>query len=284
MMLEAGPASRGTGRFIHNLLDRGLRHPRPSPASGGRSADRCRPLWRRRRSRPRRSAPDKPRHGAGGAGPAAEKLRRPRAVGRVRTALRFRRDGATTSRCWGRGTTATSCSTWRICATPSRPAPSPIPRAQTPSSTSARKRFGSLRQSFQAVLDRAGFGKRVIALPEAPAIWALRALEAAHLSPLYKWIYETAGTDSYVGIDRAREVLGYAPRYSNEEALIRNFEWYLEKPRAHLDRDRRDPPRPLEARGACRRAVVHLIRPPRLSASGPRAPCRTAPSRSLSNR
>ncbi|KPQ15979.1 MAG: UDP-glucose 4-epimerase [Rhodobacteraceae bacterium HLUCCO18] len=90
------------------------------------------------------------------------------------------------------------------------------------------ERFGSLRQSFQAVLDRAGFGKRVIALPEAPAIWALRALEAAHLSPLYKWIYETAGTDSYVGIDRAREVLGYAPRYSNEEALIRNFEWYLE--------------------------------------------------------
>jgi len=90
------------------------------------------------------------------------------------------------------------------------------------------ERFGSLRQSFQAVLDRAGHGKRVIGLPEAPAIWTLRALEAMHLSPLYKWIYETAGTDSYVGIDRARDVLGYAPRYSNEDALIRNFEWYLE--------------------------------------------------------
>lgn len=89
------------------------------------------------------------------------------------------------------------------------------------------ERFGSLGQGFQAVLDRAGYGKRVIALPEAPAIWTLRGLEALHLSPLYKWIYETAGKDSYVAIDRAKEVLGYAPRYSNEEALLRNYEWYL---------------------------------------------------------
>lgn len=87
--------------------------------------------------------------------------------------------------------------------------------------------FGSLRQSLQAVLDRAGFGKRIIGLPEAPAIWTLRALEAVNLSPLYKWIYETAGKDSYVGIERAKSVLGYAPRFSNEDALIRNFEWYL---------------------------------------------------------
>lgn len=88
--------------------------------------------------------------------------------------------------------------------------------------------FGSLRQSFQAVLDRAGHGKRIIGLPQGPAIWTLRTLEALRLSPLYKWIYETAGKDSYVSIDRAKSVLGYAPAHSNEDALIRNFEWYLE--------------------------------------------------------
>ncbi len=89
------------------------------------------------------------------------------------------------------------------------------------------ERFGSLRQSFQAVLDRAGHGKRVIGLPEGPAIWTLRGLEALHLSPLYKWIYETAGKESFVSIDRAKSVLGYAPSFSNEEALIRNFDWFL---------------------------------------------------------
>lgn len=87
--------------------------------------------------------------------------------------------------------------------------------------------FGSLRQSFQAVLDRAGHGKRIIGLPAAPAIWTLRLLEALHLSPLYKWIYETASKDSFVSIDRLTERLGYAPAHSNEEALIRNYEWYL---------------------------------------------------------
>lgn len=88
-------------------------------------------------------------------------------------------------------------------------------------------RFGSLRESFQAVLDRAGHGKRVIGLPAAPAIWTLRALEALHLSPLYKWIYETASKDSFVSIDLLKERLGFAPVYSNEEALVRNYEWYL---------------------------------------------------------
>ncbi|MFC2969169.1 NAD-dependent epimerase/dehydratase family protein [Acidimangrovimonas pyrenivorans] len=88
-------------------------------------------------------------------------------------------------------------------------------------------RYGTLRQSFQAVLDRAGHGKHVIGLPAAPAIWTLRALESLGLSPLYKWIYETAATESFVGIDKISARLGYAPRYSNEEALIRNYDWYV---------------------------------------------------------
>ena len=90
------------------------------------------------------------------------------------------------------------------------------------------EKFGSLRESFQAVLDRAGFGKRIVSIPATPSIWALRGLEALHLSPLYKWIYETATKDSFVSIDRAKSRLGYRPEHSNADALIRNFEWYLE--------------------------------------------------------
>jgi nucleoside-diphosphate-sugar epimerase len=88
-------------------------------------------------------------------------------------------------------------------------------------------RFGTLRESFQAVLDRAGHGKRIIGFPAAPAIWSLRALEAAGLSPLYKWIYETAAKDSFVSIDKITERLGFAPAHSNAEALIRNYDWYV---------------------------------------------------------
>ncbi|HHS93798.1 MAG TPA: NAD-dependent epimerase/dehydratase family protein, partial [Rhodobacterales bacterium] len=88
--------------------------------------------------------------------------------------------------------------------------------------------FGTRRESFQAVLDRAGHGKKIIAIPATPAIWTLRALEAVHLSPLYKWIYETAAKDSFVSIEKAQKALGFSPAHSNTQALIRNYDWYLE--------------------------------------------------------
>lgn len=87
-------------------------------------------------------------------------------------------------------------------------------------------RFGTLREDYQAVLDAAGFGKRVIPLPAAPAVWTLRLLEKLRVSPLYAWVYETVGKDSFVAIDKARERLGWEPKYSNQEALLRNFSWY----------------------------------------------------------
>jgi nucleoside-diphosphate-sugar epimerase len=88
-------------------------------------------------------------------------------------------------------------------------------------------RYGTLRQGFQAVLDRAGHGKQVVALPAAPAIWTLKLLETLHLSPIYPWIYETASKESFVSIDKIVGRLGYAPRYSNDEALIQNYDWYV---------------------------------------------------------
>ena len=91
--------------------------------------------------------------------------------------------------------------------------------------------FTTLRRDFQAVLDEAGHGGRIRSIPVAPAIWALRALERAKLSPLYPWIYETVTEDSFVAIDRAVTRLGWTPRFSNRDALLRNYRWYL----AHAD-------------------------------------------------
>lgn len=88
--------------------------------------------------------------------------------------------------------------------------------------------FGTIREDYQAVLDAAGHGKRIIPLPKGPAIFALRILEALKMSPLYRWIYETAGEESFVSIERARQKLGWTPKYSNKDALLRNYRWYLE--------------------------------------------------------
>jgi nucleoside-diphosphate-sugar epimerase len=89
------------------------------------------------------------------------------------------------------------------------------------------KEFGTSRSDFQAVLDYAGHGKRIVPIPEAPAILALRVLEKLGLSPLYMWIYETIGKESFVSIEKAERVLGFRPRFSNKAALIRNYQWYV---------------------------------------------------------
>lgn len=89
------------------------------------------------------------------------------------------------------------------------------------------REFTTLKEDYQAVLDRAGHGRRIVSIPAAPAIWTLRLLEKLGLSPLYKWVYETVTEDSFVSIERAERVLGYNPRYSNKDALVRNYDWYI---------------------------------------------------------
>ncbi|NHI84342.1 MAG: NAD-dependent epimerase/dehydratase family protein [Candidatus Thorarchaeota archaeon] len=88
--------------------------------------------------------------------------------------------------------------------------------------------YTTMREDYQVVLDEAGFKKRIICLPAWPAIWTLRLLEALRVSPLYKWVYETAPEDSFVSIEKAKQKLGFSPKYSNKEALRRNYRWYLE--------------------------------------------------------
>jgi nucleoside-diphosphate-sugar epimerase len=90
------------------------------------------------------------------------------------------------------------------------------------------KEYTTMKEDYQAVLDEAGFGKKISGFPATPVIWALRILEALHLSPLYKWVYETASKDSFVSIEKAEKTLGYTPRFSNKDALVRNYKWYLE--------------------------------------------------------
>ena len=90
------------------------------------------------------------------------------------------------------------------------------------------KEFTTMKEDYQAVLDAAGFGKRSLPFPAGPVILGLRLLEALGLSPLYKWVYDTAGKDSFVSIEKAEQQLGFQPKFSNKDALLRNFQWYRE--------------------------------------------------------
>ena len=90
------------------------------------------------------------------------------------------------------------------------------------------KQFGTVRQDFQSVLDKAGKGKKIIGIPEGPMNAVLAFLRALRLSPVYKWAYGTVAKESFVSIEKAEKVLNFKPTYSNSDALLRNYKWYLD--------------------------------------------------------
>lgn len=90
------------------------------------------------------------------------------------------------------------------------------------------ERFGTVREDVGALCEYAASGARVIPTNAALVKAFLRVAELLHLSPLYKWVYGTADTDSFVSSERIKARLGWEPRYSNAEALIRSYQWYLD--------------------------------------------------------
>lgn len=90
------------------------------------------------------------------------------------------------------------------------------------------KVFATVKEDVGALCAYAGTGARVMPTPARLVKGLLRLFEATKLSPLYKWVYGTADKDSYVSTERIERALGWQPRYSNAEALIRSYQWYLD--------------------------------------------------------
>ena len=90
------------------------------------------------------------------------------------------------------------------------------------------KVFSTMREDYQVVLDKAGFGKKIKESPAHLVIFALEILEFFNLSPLYPWVYKTATKDSFVSIDKAEKLMGFTPKFSNKDALLKNYSWYLD--------------------------------------------------------
>ncbi len=90
------------------------------------------------------------------------------------------------------------------------------------------KEFGTVLEDVGAMCEFSKSGSRVLPIPSSVAKPLLTALWMLRLSPLYKWVYDTADTDSFVSIERAQKILGWKPQYSNKDALIRSYEWYFE--------------------------------------------------------
>ena len=87
-------------------------------------------------------------------------------------------------------------------------------------------KFKRVKADLQALLDYAGFGKRVVPIPSWLVIPVLKVLYYLRLSPLYEWIYETAGKDHYVLVDKLQKELGWKPKKTTADVWIDTYKWY----------------------------------------------------------
>jgi UDP-glucose 4-epimerase len=87
----------------------------------------------------------------------------------------------------------------------------------------------SLREIYQAVIDASGSRARVASLPKGPAIAAMRLAHALKISPLGPYHYQMIAEDFAFDTTKIRAHLGWRPTLSNEEMLVRAFQYYSQQ-------------------------------------------------------
>ena len=88
-------------------------------------------------------------------------------------------------------------------------------------------RFGTMRESLEALCTHAGTGSKVRSLPAGPAGLGMKAAAGLHLAPFapYHWLMYSKSL--WFDIEHVKDALGWQPKYSNEEMLADSYEWFL---------------------------------------------------------
>lgn len=97
------------------------------------------------------------------------------------------------------------------------------------------ERFGTMRETLEALCAHAGTGSRVFSVPMGLAVAVMQLTSTLRLSPLGPYHSLMYGRSLYFDIGRARRELGWQPKWSNTEMICQSYDWY----RAHKQRVQR---------------------------------------------
>jgi len=89
----------------------------------------------------------------------------------------------------------------------------------------------TLRETYQYVIDRAGTGATVAALPHWPTLPMMRIAHALGVSPLGPYQYRMIAESFCFDTSKIKATLGWRPTLNNGEMLFEAFNYY----RQHLD-------------------------------------------------
>jgi nucleoside-diphosphate-sugar epimerase len=89
-------------------------------------------------------------------------------------------------------------------------------------------RFGTMREVLQHLCEHAQTNSRVREVPMALAVAAMKITSALGLSPFGAYHSLMYGRSMYFDIKKAQYMLGWQPKYSNDEMFVESYEWYLQ--------------------------------------------------------
>jgi nucleoside-diphosphate-sugar epimerase len=87
--------------------------------------------------------------------------------------------------------------------------------------------FGTMRESLEGLLRHARAPGRVRSVPAGPTARGMRLASRLGLSPLGAYHWLMYGESLWFDTSHAKERLGWAPRWSNVEALCAAYDWWL---------------------------------------------------------
>ena len=86
----------------------------------------------------------------------------------------------------------------------------------------------TMRQLYTDLYDFAGKPARLVCLPEAPAVVALKLLNRLGLSPLGPYHYRMLAANVVFDTSKIQRDLGWTPRKTNSDMLCEAYKFYLE--------------------------------------------------------
>lgn len=84
----------------------------------------------------------------------------------------------------------------------------------------------TMAETFQQVIDGAGSHSRLVALPKAPMIAAMKLAHALRVSPLGPYHYRMIASSFVFDTSRIKQVLGWQPTLTNGEMLLKAYRYY----------------------------------------------------------
>lgn len=87
----------------------------------------------------------------------------------------------------------------------------------------------TFREVYEHVIRHSGSGARVASLPRGPALFAMRLAHTLRVSPLGPYQYKMIAEDFVFDTSRIKRVLGWQPTLTNEDMLLRAYDYYFSR-------------------------------------------------------